>query len=58
MKTIELKIQPRKKGVIALIQFFKPEAQSDELAKLSADELYDLYLKLRAWNQRKIKWSS
>jgi hypothetical protein len=47
MKTIELKIQPRKQGVIALIQFFKPEAQSDELAKLSVDELYDMYLKLR-----------
>lgn len=47
MKAIELKIQPKKQGVIALIQFFKPEAQSDELAKLSVDELYDMYLKLR-----------
>ena len=47
MKTIELKIQPKKKGVITLIQFFRPEAQSDELAKLSVDELYDMYLKLR-----------
>ena len=43
-----LKITARKKGMIALIQFFKPEAQSDELAKLSTDELYEMYLKLRA----------
>jgi hypothetical protein len=47
MKTIELKIQARKKGMIALVQLFKPEAQSDELAKLSTDELYEMYLKLR-----------
>jgi len=48
MKTVKLKIQARKQGMIALVQLFKPEAQSDELAKLSADELYEMYLKLRA----------
>jgi hypothetical protein len=48
MKTVELKIQARKQGMIALVKLFKPEAQSDELAKLSIDELYEMYLKLRA----------
>jgi hypothetical protein len=48
MKTAELKIRARKQGMIALVQLFKPEVPRDELARLSVDELYEMYLKLRA----------
>jgi hypothetical protein len=48
MKAITLQIQAQKQGLIALIQLLRPEVESDSLGELSIDELYDLYLKLRA----------
>jgi len=47
MKTVELKIQARKQGIIALIQLLSPGVEGD-LDKMSTDELYEMYLKLRA----------
>jgi hypothetical protein len=44
---VTLKITARKQGLIALIQLLSPGVEGD-LDKMSTDELYDLYLKLRA----------
>jgi hypothetical protein len=44
---VTLKITARKQGLISLIQLLSPGVEGD-LDKMSTDELYDLYLKLRA----------
>ena len=41
-----LKITARKQGLIALIQLLSPGVEGD-LDKMSTDELYEMYLKLR-----------
>jgi len=50
MKTVKLDIKARKQGLIALIQLMSPEVSKEldsELDKISVDELYEIYLRLR-----------
>ncbi len=50
MKTVKLDIKARKQGLISLIQLLSPGVSRElesELDKISVDELYEIYLRLR-----------
>ena len=52
MKQIEIPIKVgSRKGIISLIQFFDPSIKSEDLLKMSKEELFDLYIKL--WKEAK-----
>jgi hypothetical protein len=50
MKDVKLDIKIEKKGLIALIQLLSPGVSREldsELDKISVEELYEIYLRLR-----------